>query len=70
MDSTHICSPFEKATQSLQIRTADTKYEVDLLRSRLNKEHYLQAGRPVGQTIWQGIYKKDADEGWPKKRTF
>jgi len=65
MNSIHICSPFDKASQSLQIRTADTKYEVDLLRSSLNKEHYLQAGRPAGHTIWQGVYKIDTDEGFP-----
>jgi len=66
MNSTHICSPLDKVTQSLQIRVAETPYEVDLLRAALNEEHYLKAGRPAGHTIWQGIYQTDKDEGYPR----
>ena len=27
------------------------------LRSTLNNEHDIKAGRPAGNTIWQGIYQ-------------
>ena len=66
MNPIHICSSLDKTTQSLLIRTAKDPYDVDLLRQALNKEHYLKAGRPAGHTIWQGIYKTDTDDGYPR----
>ena len=65
MNSFHICSPLDSVSQSLTIRQATTKFEISQLREALNAEHYLQAGRPSGNTIWQGIYKEDLDEGYP-----
>ena len=65
MNSTHICSPLDPITQNLEIRHARTKFEIAQLRDILNDEHYLKAGRPAGNTIWQGIYKTDLDEGYP-----
>jgi len=35
------------------------------LRAALNEEYYLKAGRPAGNTIWQGIYQTDCEEGFP-----
>lgn len=65
MNSPHICSPRDAVTRSLEIRTATTKFEIDQLRAALNSEHSLKAGRPAGNTIWQGIYETDLDEGYP-----
>jgi hypothetical protein len=65
MNSTHICSPLDSVSQTLQIRQATTKFEIDELRTALNDEHYLKAGRPAGNTIWRGIYKTEAEEGYP-----
>ncbi len=65
MTSTHICSLHDPVSQSLKIRQATTKFEIDQLRAALNDEHYLKAGRPAGNTIWQGIYQTGADEGYP-----
>lgn len=65
MKSTHICSPCDQVSQSLEIRPATTKFEIDQLRTALNDEHYLKAGRPAGNTIWQGVYETDGDEGYP-----
>lgn len=65
MTSTHICSPLDSVTQSLEIRHATEPFEIDQLRAALNDEHYLKAGRPAGNTIWQGIYQNGGDEGYP-----
>jgi len=65
MKCIHICSPLDPVTQSLEIRHATTKFEIDQLRAPLNDEHYLKAGRPAGNTIWQGIYQTDSDEDYP-----
>ena len=65
MNSIHICSPLDSTTKNLEIRHARTKFEIAQLREALNNEHYLKAGRPAGNTIWQGIYKTDLDEGYP-----
>jgi hypothetical protein len=65
MTSTHICSLHDPVSQSLKIRQATTKFEIDQLRAALNDEHYLKAGRPAGNAIWQGVYQTDADEGYP-----
>ena len=65
MKSIHICSPLDSVSQSLEIRHATTKFEIDQLRAVLNEEHYLKAGRPAGNTVWQGIYKTDTEEGFP-----
>jgi hypothetical protein len=65
MNCTHVCSPLDSVTQSLEIRQATTKFEIDLLRAALNNEHYLKAGRPAGNTVWQGIYQTDLDEEFP-----
>lgn len=65
MNCTHVCSPLDSVTQSLEIRHATTKFEIDQLRAALNDEHYLKAGRPAGNTVWQGIYQTDGDEGYP-----
>lgn len=65
MICTHICSPHDPVSKSLEIRPANTKFEIDQLRAVLNDEHYLKAGRPAGNTIWQGIYQTDSDDGYP-----
>ncbi len=65
MKCAHICSPLDPVSQSLEIRHTTTKFEIDQLRAALNDEHYLKAGRPAGNTIWQGIYQTDSDEGYP-----
>lgn len=65
MTSTHICSPLDTVSQSLEIRMATTDFEIDQLRAALNDEHYLKAGRPAGNTVWQGIYQTDEEEGYP-----
>jgi hypothetical protein len=65
MICTHICSPLDSVSQNLEIRQATTKFEIDQLRSALNDEHYLKAGRPAGNTIWQGIYQNDSEDDFP-----
>lgn len=65
MKCTHIASALDPVTQTLEIRQATEKFEIDQLRAALNDEHYLKAGRPAGNTIWQGIYQTDGDEGYP-----
>lgn len=65
MNSAHICSPLDPVGQKLEIRQATTQFEIDQLRASLNSEHYLKAGRPAGNTIWQGIYETDSDEDYP-----
>ena len=65
ISQTSICSPSDSITQSLEIRSATTPFEVDQLRQALNREHYLKAGRPAGNTIWQGIYRTGTDEDFP-----
>lgn len=65
MISTHICSPHDPVSKNLDIRQATTKFEIEQLRAALNDEHYLMAGRPAGNTVWQGIYQTDGDEGYP-----
>jgi hypothetical protein len=61
----HICSPLDSVSQSLEIRQATTEFEVAQLRAALNDEHYLKAGRPAGNTVWQGIYQTGSDDGYP-----
>ena len=61
----HICSPLDSVNQSLEIRQATTEFEIGQLRAALNDEHYLKAGRPAGNTIWQGIYQTGSDDGYP-----
>lgn len=63
MISTHICSPHDPVSKNLEIRQATTTFEIDQLRSVLNDEHSLMAGRPAGNTARQGIYQTDGDEG-------
>jgi len=65
MNCAHICSALDSVSQSLEIRHANTGFEIDQLRAVLNDEHYLKAGRPAGNTVWQGIYQTDGDEGFP-----
>jgi len=65
INSLHICSPLDSVSQSLEIRQASTGFEIDQLRTALNDEHYLKAGRPAGNTIWQGIYQTDPDDDYP-----
>ena len=65
MNSTHICSPRDQVTKTLEIRSAHTKFEIDQLRAALNAEHYLKAGRPAGNTIWQGVYETNTDQDYP-----
>jgi hypothetical protein len=65
MSCTHICSPLDPVSQSLEIRQATTKFGIDQLRAALNDELYLMAGRPAGNTIGQGIYPTDPDDDWP-----
>jgi hypothetical protein len=40
MSCTHICSPLDPGSQSLEIRQATTKFGIDQLRAALNDEHY------------------------------
>ena len=54
---------FPSPAANLLLRTATQQAEIDLLRQALNREHYLKAGRPVGHTLWQGIYETDIDGG-------
>lgn len=35
------------------------------MRAVRNDEHYLKAGWPIGNTVWQGIYQTDLDEEFP-----
>jgi hypothetical protein len=65
LNSAHICSLHNPVSQSLKISQAITKSEIDQLRAALSDEHYLKAGRPAGNTIWQGIYQTGADKGYP-----
>lgn len=65
MNSTHICSPHDQITKNLEIRQATTEFEISQLRTALNAEHSLKAGRAAGNTIWQGIYETDGDEDYP-----
>ena len=60
-----ICSPCDSVTKTLEIRHATGPFEIDQLRQALNREHYLKAGRPAGNTIWQGIYRTDSDDDYP-----
>jgi len=53
-------------TDTLIVRTAIEKAEIDDLRSILNQHHYLKAGRPAGHVLWQGIYRTDSDTGFPE----
>lgn len=65
MNSLHICSRLDQTSQSLHVRSAESAYEIDILRAHLNEEHYLKAGRPAGNTIWQGVYKTATEDGCP-----
>jgi len=53
-------------TDTLTVRTAHEKAEIDNLRHILNEHHYLKAGRPAGHTLWQGIYRTDSETGYPE----
>jgi|GEM_PF-2873147 len=44
MNSTHICSPRDQVTKTLEIRQANTQFEIDQLRGALNIGHYLKGG--------------------------
>jgi hypothetical protein len=61
----HIGSPLDPVSQNLEIRQATTKFEIDPLRSALNDEQDLKAGRPAGNTLWQGIYQTDSEDDFP-----
>ena len=50
----------------LVLRTATEEAEIDHLRQALNKGHYLQAGRPAGHVLWQGIYRTDTEADCPE----
>ena len=52
-----ICSSLDAITEDLEIRMTTTPFEIDQLRTALKQWHHLKAGRPAGNTIWQGIYK-------------
>jgi hypothetical protein len=65
MNPLHICPTLDSVSQSLEIRQATTEFEIGQLRTALNDEHYLKAGRPAGNTIWQGIYQTDSDDDYP-----
>lgn len=54
---------FPSPAANLLLRTATQQAEIDLLRQALNREHYLKSGRPVGHTLWQGIYETDIEGG-------
>jgi len=47
MDSTDICSPRDQVTKTLEIRQANTQFEIDQLRGALNTGHYLKGGDPL-----------------------
>ena len=53
-------------TESLTLRSATEKAEIDQLRQALNEGHYLKAGRPAGHVLWQGIYQADTESGYPE----
>ena len=53
-------------TDTLTVRTAYEKAEIHDLRYILNEHHYLQAGRPAGHVLWQGIYRADSEPGYPE----
>ena len=48
---------------TLQIRTATEPFEIRQLRTVLDAEHYLKAGRPAGHVLWQGIYEHNPEDG-------
>ena len=54
----------------LVLRTATEESEIDHLRQALNQGHYLQAGRPAGHVLWQGIYRTDTEADCPELRTL
>jgi len=53
-------------TDHLVLRTATEEAEIDHLRQILNQGHYLQAGRPAGHILWQGIYRSDTESDCPE----
>lgn len=53
----------DAACGPLQLRTATTVAEIQLLRDALNAGHALKAGRPAGHTVWQGVYESDLESG-------
>ncbi|MCH7229214.1 Druantia anti-phage system protein DruA, partial [Haloferula sp. A504] len=65
MNCLHICSAHDPLTRRLEIRQATEDFEISQLRAALNAEHYLKAGRPAGNTVWQGIYRTDTEDGYP-----
>lgn len=54
------------ATEHLLLRTATEAAEIDILRQALNSGHYLKAGRPAGNVLWQGVYRTDGEAGYPE----
>ena len=48
---------------ALMLRTATEPLEISHLRSVLNSEHYLKAGRPAGHVLWQGVWEHDLESG-------
>jgi DDE_Tnp_1-associated/Druantia protein DruA len=52
--------------QNLTLRSASEAAEIDELREVLNRGHYLKAGRPAGHVLWQGVYRNDAESGYPE----
>lgn len=59
----HLCSAEALCGAGLEVRVAETKLEVSLLREALNREHSLKAGRPAGHVLWQGVYERSAEDG-------
>jgi len=52
-----------QADPVLHIRTATEPLDISQLRTVLNEEHYLQAGRPAGHVLWQGVYQQNPEDG-------
>lgn len=63
MTSTIPFIPRIQADPPLHIRTATEPLEISQFRAVLNDEHYLQAGRPAGHVLWQGVYQQDPEDG-------
>jgi len=51
----------DAACGPLNLRTAQTPEEIQLLRDELNTGHELRAGRPAGHVLWQGVYERDVE---------
>jgi hypothetical protein len=44
-------------SSDLSIRTATELLEISQLRTVLDEQHYLKAGRPAGHVLWQGAWE-------------